>query len=126
MTMAFALAKASFLCGIGAGFATQNRTRLVGESRKTRFERFIFQTFSFIEEHRALMKRHGVLIISCQLSYSFSLVSYLLAENNSTCKRDHSNERNKNDYSVGGVGILGSFGSISKVHRLRGEYLENG
>ena len=47
MTMAFALAKASFLCGIGAGFSTQNRTRLVGESHKTRLERFIFQTLSF-------------------------------------------------------------------------------
>ena len=48
MALAFASAKASFLCGIGAGFATQNRARQGGESHKTRFERFIFQTYTSI------------------------------------------------------------------------------
>jgi len=40
----------SFLSyGIAAGFAEQNRHRSDGESHKTLFERFIFQTYIFLK-----------------------------------------------------------------------------
>ena len=46
MSTAFAYAKASFLCGIGADFVKQNRTRLASESHKTPSLKIYFQTYT--------------------------------------------------------------------------------